>query len=59
VSRHEQIKVRLTKTTPTIQPGEMGSLEWILTLPANATQTVYYQFMIETPTDFTIIGLNI
>ena len=34
VSRNEQIKVRLTLTNPKIVAGEMGLLEWIMSLPA-------------------------
>ncbi len=59
VSRNEQIKVRLAKTTPTIQPGELGRLDWQLTLPAHAKQEIYYQFMVEHSPELQVTGLAI
>lgn len=59
VSRNEQIKVKLTRSTPPVQPGEMGLLEWLLPLPPKAKREVYYQFTIEHPTDLNITGLGI
>ena len=59
VSRNEQIKVRLTLTNPKIVAGEMGLLEWIMSLPPQAKQELYYQFVVEHPPDLTIIGLDI
>src|SRR5919199_2877327 len=59
VSRHEQVKVRLTLSNPDIEVGEMGMLEWLLTLPALSGQELYYQFAIEHPPEFTIVGLDI
>ncbi len=59
VSRNEQIKVRSTLTNPKIVPGEMGILEWIMSLPPQAKQELYYQFVVEHPPDLTLIGLDI
>ncbi|MEG4282377.1 mucoidy inhibitor MuiA family protein [Microcoleus sp. A006_D1] len=59
VSRKEQIKVRLTQTNPKIVAGEMGLLEWIISLPPQAKQELYYQFVVEHPPDLTVIGLDI
>ena len=59
VSRNEQIKVRSTLTNPKIVPGEMGILEWIMSLPPQAKQELYYQFVVEHPPDLTVIGLDI
>lgn len=59
VSRNEQIKVRLTRSNPQIQIGEMGMLEWELTLTAQERREIYYQFTVEHPPEFTIIGLDI
>ncbi len=59
VSRNEQIKVRLTRTNPQIQLGEMGILEWELTLPAAEKREIYYQFTVEHPPELTVIGLDI
>ncbi|GAB4279816.1 MAG: mucoidy inhibitor MuiA [Oscillatoriaceae cyanobacterium] len=58
VSRNEQIKVRLLRTSPQIELGEMGLLEWNLTLqPKSARQStreIYYQSTSEYPTNFRI-----
>ena len=59
VSRNEQIKVRLTLTNPKIVAGEMGVLEWIMSLPPQAKQELYYQFVVEHPPDLGVIGLDI
>jgi uncharacterized protein (TIGR02231 family) len=59
VSRNEQIKVRLTLTNPKIVAGEMGLLEWIMSLQPQAKQELYYQFVVEHPPELTVIGLDI
>jgi uncharacterized protein (TIGR02231 family) len=59
VSRNEQIKVRLTRSTPQIQVGEMGMLEWSITLPPLSKQELYYQFTVEYPPELTVVGLDI
>ena len=59
VSRNEQIKVRLTLTNPKIVASEMGLLEWIMSLPPQAKQELYYQFVVEHPPDLGVIGLDI
>ncbi|MEG5135514.1 MULTISPECIES: mucoidy inhibitor MuiA family protein [unclassified Microcoleus] len=59
VSRNEQVKVRLTQTNPKIVAGEMGMLEWIMSLPPQAKQELDYQFVVEHPPDLTVIGLDI
>ncbi|WP_445246235.1 mucoidy inhibitor MuiA family protein [Microcoleus sp. OTE_8_concoct_300] len=59
VSRNEQIKVRLTLTNPKIVAGEMGLLEWIMSLQPQAKQELYYQFVVEHPPDLAVIGLDI
>ncbi|WP_375474239.1 mucoidy inhibitor MuiA family protein [uncultured Nostoc sp.] len=58
VSRNEQIKVRLNRSNPQIQLGEMGILEWLLTLPAQERQEIYYQFNVEHPPDLMLVGLD-
>jgi uncharacterized protein (TIGR02231 family) len=58
-SRNEQIKVKLTKSTPQIQLGELGRLQWMLDLPARGKVDVFYQFTIEHPTNLRIIGLDV
>lgn len=63
VSRDEQIKVCLTATHPEIQLGEMGELEWLLTLqPQSKRQSkreLYYQFTLEHPSEITVESLDI
>ncbi|MBD2507274.1 mucoidy inhibitor MuiA family protein [Nostoc muscorum FACHB-395] len=59
VSRNEQIKVRLSRSNPQIQLGEMGILEWQLTLPAQEQREIYYQFNVEHPPDLMVVGLDI
>lgn len=59
VSRSEQIKIRLTRSNPQVQMGEMGLLEWSLTLPPQSSQDLYYQFTIEHPPDLNVFGLDI
>ncbi|NEU71291.1 mucoidy inhibitor MuiA family protein [Hassallia byssoidea VB512170] len=59
VSRNEQIKVRLIRSNPQIQLGEMGILEWLLTLAPEERREVYYQFTVEHPPELTVVGLDI
>nr|WP_242045734.1 MULTISPECIES: mucoidy inhibitor MuiA family protein [unclassified Calothrix] len=59
VSRNEQLKVRLTRTNPQIQLGEMGILEWDLTLQAEEQREINYQFTVEYPPDLIVTGLDI
>lgn len=59
VSRNEQIKVRLNRTSPQIQMGEMGVLEWLLPLEPNGKQELSYQFTVEHSPALTIVGLEV
>ncbi|WP_392531105.1 mucoidy inhibitor MuiA family protein [Nostoc sp. C117] len=59
VSRNEQIKVRLIRSNPQIQLGEMGILEWQLTLASQEKKEIYYQFNVEHPPDLMVVGLDI
>lgn len=59
VSRNEQIKVRSTLTNPKIVAGEMGLLEWIMSLQPQEKQELYYQFVVEHPPELTVRGLDI
>jgi len=59
VSSNEQIKVRLTLTNPKIVAGEMGLLEWIMSLQPQAKQELYYQFVVEHPPELRVKGLDI
>ncbi len=58
VSRNEQIKVRLNRSNPQIQLGEMGVLEWAIALLPQSQQELSYQFTVEHPPDITVIGLD-
>ncbi|MFN6536849.1 MAG: mucoidy inhibitor MuiA family protein [Nostoc sp. EkiNYC01] len=59
VSRNEQIKVRLIRTNPQIQLGEMGILEWELTFAPQERREIYYQFNVEHPPELMVLGLDI
>ncbi len=59
ISRHEQIKVRFAQSNPQVPLGEMGILAWGLTLPPQEKQEIYYQFTVDHPPEFTVVGLDI
>jgi uncharacterized protein (TIGR02231 family) len=59
VSRNEQIKVRLTRIQPQIQLGEMGIIEWELSVLPQERREINYQFTIEHPPELTVVGLDI
>ncbi|MEO1432087.1 MAG: mucoidy inhibitor MuiA family protein [Cyanobacteria bacterium J06633_8] len=59
VSRNEQIKIRLNRTNPQIQLGEMGILEWNLILKPYEEQEIYYQFTVEHSPQLKVVGLGI
>lgn len=59
ISRNEQIKVRLNRTSPQTQLGEMGLLEWSLQLEPHAKQELSYQFTVEHSPALTVIGLEV
>ena len=58
-SRTEQIKIKLLKISPQIQPGELGRLVWELDLPANGKTEINYQFSIEHPEGLRVEGLDV
>ena len=59
ISRNEKLQVRLNEVNPKIKLGEMGILEWNMTVKASGKQEIYYQFVIEYPPESSIEGLNI
>ncbi|XGV99133.1 MAG: mucoidy inhibitor MuiA family protein [Leptolyngbya sp. BL-A-14] len=59
VSRNEQIKIRLNRTSPQIQLGEMGVLEWVLHLEPKGKQELSYQFTVEHSPALKVAGLDI
>lgn len=58
-SKNEKVKVKLIKTSPQIQLGELGRLAWELNLAANGKSEISYQFSIEHPKDIQVKGLDI
>jgi uncharacterized protein (TIGR02231 family) len=58
-SRNEQVKVKILKISPQIQPGELGRLAWELNLPANGRMELNYQFSIEHPEGVKVQGLDV
>ncbi len=58
-SRNEQIKVKILKISPQIQPGELGRLLWDLDLPAHGQTEINYQFSIEHPDGVRVQGLDV
>jgi uncharacterized protein (TIGR02231 family) len=58
-SRTEQVKVKILKVSPQIQPGELGRLIWELDLPANSKAQIDYQFSIEHPEGVRVQGLDV
>jgi len=60
VSRNERIKIRLTRSSPQIELGELGKLEWVLSLKPKATQEITYQFTVEHSREMTeVVGLDV
>ncbi|HEY9671537.1 MAG TPA: mucoidy inhibitor MuiA family protein [Waterburya sp.] len=59
MSRHEQVKVRLTLAHPDVETSEMGLIVWSLTLPSLSKQELYYQFTVDHPSELTVVGLDI
>ncbi|NER96342.1 MAG: mucoidy inhibitor MuiA family protein [Symploca sp. SIO1B1] len=59
ISLNEQIKVHLTHSEPQTPISEKGVLGWSTTLLPKAKQQFYYQFTVEYPPEFKVIGLDI
>jgi uncharacterized protein (TIGR02231 family) len=59
VSRHRQVEVHLIHCKPQIRVSELGVLQWSLPLPARSSQELSYQFAVEHPAKWTIVGLDI
>ncbi len=59
VSQSEQVKIRLTRSDPSIQAGELGILVWTITLAPQEKRILTYQFALEYPSDQELVGLNI
>jgi hypothetical protein len=59
VNHTQQIKVRLTYIQPQIQLGEMGIIEWELSVLPQERREINYQFTIEHPPELTVVELDI
>ncbi|NEP59703.1 MAG: mucoidy inhibitor MuiA family protein [Symploca sp. SIO2G7] len=59
ISLNEQIKVYYTSSEPQTQASKKGVLEWSTILLPKAKQQFYYQFTVEYPPEFKVIGLDI
>lgn len=59
VTRNEQIKVKLLRVQPLIQPGVLNLLEWKITIPPKTRRELYFQFQVEHSRDLSISGLGI
>lgn len=59
VSRNEQIKVHLSRSSPQIHENEMGILTWDLVIPPEGKQDIFYQFTVEHPPQLTVVGLDV
>lgn len=59
VSQNEQIHVLLVNSNPELIQENKGVLNWFLNIPPGEKQDIYYQFLIEYPSEATVVGLNI
>jgi len=58
VSRHEEIKVQLSRTNLTPeQEGELGLLKWELALSPGEKREIEFEFTVESPREMTVVGL--
>ncbi|MCI0396986.1 MAG: mucoidy inhibitor MuiA family protein [Chloroflexi bacterium] len=58
VARHEEIKVKLERVAPPpTKQSELNLMEWRLTLPPGAKQTINYEFLVEHPRSLRVTGL--
>lgn len=57
VSRHEDVKVQLTRANPPPAEEELGILKWELSLPPREKRDIEFEFMVESPKEMTLVGL--
>ena len=58
VARHEQIKVKLDRAKPEpTEQSDLQLLEWHLSLAAESSQVIEYEFVVEHPRSLRIVGL--
>jgi uncharacterized protein (TIGR02231 family) len=58
IGTHEQLKVKLSSTSPNINLGELGVLAWNLVLKPQAKQVLQYEFTVEHPPHLPVTGLE-
>lgn len=57
VSRHESLKVKLARSAPEVEPGEMGELRWTLEMAPGEERELLFYFQVEMPLEQQVIGL--
>lgn len=58
VSRHEQIKVKLSESTPEpTEQSDLNILKWELQLPPQGSQEISYAFSVENPRELQVTGM--
>ena len=57
VSRHESLRVKLVRSVPEIEAGEMGELRWRLDLAPGEERELLFYFQVEMPLEQQVIGL--
>ena len=58
VSRHEQIKVKLSEAAPEpTEHSDLNILKWELQLPVQGSQEINYAFTVENPREMTVTGI--
>lgn len=57
VSRHESVKVKLLRSDPPVEPGEMGELRWEVSLAAGEERPFSFAFQVDSPLEGEVVGL--
>ncbi len=58
VSRHEQIKIKLTEVSPEpTEHSDLNILKWELQMAPQSAQEITYAFTLENPREITVIGM--
>jgi uncharacterized protein (TIGR02231 family) len=58
VARHEQIKVKPHHPAPQPETDDLGVMTWKLNLPAGARRELHSDYVVESPRDVSLTGLN-
>jgi len=58
ISRHENIKVKLTEVTPEpAEQNELNILKWEMSIPPQGKSEIHYAFLVENPRDMQVVGM--